>query len=156
MYCSSCGSAVARDLSYCNHCGAKLSGAKGDVVAKPAELFPESLVWAIVTVFVVGLGGTIGLMAVMKDVFGTTNLGLIIAFSLLILLMMLAVEGVLIRLLLHRQSSAKEVGQTERLQEQVDRELGAAQARALPEPLPSVTEHPTRAFEPIYGERKAE
>jgi hypothetical protein len=29
-----------------------------------------------------------------------------------------------------------------------------AQARALPDPAPSVTEHTTRAFEPIYSERK--
>src|SRR6266550_4573265 len=101
MYCSSCGGAVARGLGYCNHCGSNLNGQKSDV-SKP-ELFPDSLIWAIVTVFVVGLGGTIGLMAVMKDVFGSSNLGLIIAFSLLILSMMLAVEGILIWLLFHRR-----------------------------------------------------
>ena len=32
-------------------------------------------------------------------------------------------------------------------------ELDAAQARGLPEPVPSVTEHTTRAFEPVYNER---
>ena len=31
----------------------------------------------------------------------------------------------------------------------------AYQARALTEPVPSVTEHTTRAFEPIYTERKS-
>jgi hypothetical protein len=40
--------------------------------------------------------------------------------------------------------------------EAATKELDAAQARALPEPVPSVTEHTTRSFEPIYSKRKAE
>jgi len=154
MYCSSCGGAVARGLGYCNHCGSNLNTPKSGV-GKPAELFPDSLIWAIVTVFIVGLGGTIGLMAVMKDVFGSSNLGLIIAFSLLILGMMLAVEGVLIWLLFHRKSNAKDLSDIARMKEQTTKELETAPARALPEPLPSVTEHTTRAFDPIYKERKS-
>lgn len=112
MYCSSCGAAAAKGLSYCNQCGAKLSGAKGGVT-KPAELFPDSLVWAIVSVFVVGLGCIIGLMAVMKD-YGFNQL-LIIAFTLLIFLLILAVEGVFISLLFSRNSGAKEMSDTEPL-----------------------------------------
>jgi uncharacterized protein YneF (UPF0154 family) len=136
-----------------------LSGAKGGVT-KPAELFPESLVWAIVSVFIVGLGCIIGLMAMMKD-YGFNQL-LIIAFTLLIFLLMLAVEGVFISLLFSRKSGAKEMSDTEPLKEQATKELGAAkelgtaQARVLPEPVPSVTEHTTRAFDPIYSKRKAE
>jgi ABC-type phosphate/phosphonate transport system permease subunit len=132
-----------------------LIAAKGDGLSKPAELFPDSLVWAIVTVFIVGLGGTIGLMAVMQDVFGRSNLGLIIAFSLLILLMMLAVEGVLIWILFSRKRDAGKVDDTERLKEHPTKELAAAQPRALPEPLPSITEHTTRAFDPVLSERKS-
>ena len=154
MYCSSCGGAVARGLGYCNHCGANLNGPKGDF-GKPAELFPDSLIWAIVTVFIVGLGGTIGLMAVMKDVFGSANLGLIIAFSLVFLLMMLAVEAVLIGLLFRRKGGAKETSDPLNPKDQTTNELDVPQAQALPEPLPSVTEHTTRAFEPIYSERKS-
>ena len=153
MYCSSCGAAVAKGLSYCNQCGANLIGAKGGVT-KPTELFPESLIWAIVSVFVIGLGCSIGLMAVMKD-YGFSQL-LIVAFTLLIFVLMLAVEGVFISLLFSRKSSRKEIGETESLHEQAAKELGAAQARALSEPVPSVTDHTTRAFEPIYSERKVE
>lgn len=157
MYCSSCGGAVARDLSYCSHCGAALGGANGQERIKTPELFPDSLVWAIVSVFVVGLGGTIGLMAVMKDVFGSSNPGLIIAFSLLVLLLTLAVEAVLISLLLmRRRRGVDEVSDAGRLKQQMTKELDAAKPRALPDPLPSVTEHTTRTFEPIYSERKAE
>ena len=154
MYCSSCGAAVPQNLSYCNRCGAKVSGAKVDGITKPAELFPESLVWAIVSVFIVGLGAIIGLMAVMKEVVGF-DLSIILAVTVLSFVLMLAVEGVLIWLLLNGKRGANEVGDTERLKEQVPEELGAAQARVLPEPVPSVTEHTTRAFEPIYSERKS-
>jgi predicted amidophosphoribosyltransferase len=68
MYCSSCGAAVSQDLSYCNRCGAKLNGVKGDSAIKLSEAKPESLINAIVAVFVCGLGAIIGLMAVMKAV----------------------------------------------------------------------------------------
>lgn len=51
--------------------------------------------------------------------------------------LMFSIEGVLIWLLLSRTRGAKKVGDTERTEKQKTRELEAAQARALPEPLPS-------------------
>jgi type VI protein secretion system component VasK len=126
--------------------------AKGESANKPAELDPDSLVWAIVAVFIVGLGTTIGLMAVMKEVIGF-NPHIILAVTALCFLLMLAVESVFIWLLLSRRRGAKEVGDFERPKEQAARELAAAQARALPEPVPSVTEQVTRAFEPLHSER---
>jgi predicted amidophosphoribosyltransferase len=147
MYCSSCGKVVAQGLSYCNHCGAKLGGAKGESVTKSPELFPDSLIWAIVSIFVVGLGCIIGLMAVMKDLLNF-NTGIILTITLLSFLLMFAVEGVFIWMLLSRRREAKGVGEA--------KELDAAQARALPEPSSSITEHTTRKFEPIYSERKTD
>ena len=156
MYCSTCGGAVAPGLSYCNHCGARLSGSEADAEHKPAELFPDSLVWAIVSVFIVGLGGTIGLMAVMKDA-RTFEPGLIIGLSLLSFVAMLAVEGVLVYLLLSRRSSAKEAGEKSKLKAaSAVRELGSANERALPEPSLSVTDHTTRTLEPAYRDRTRE
>lgn len=55
MYCSSCGVAVAQGLSYCNYCGAKVGGAKGETRIKSSEVKPELLVSAMVAVFVLGL-----------------------------------------------------------------------------------------------------
>jgi hypothetical protein len=130
-----------------------VSGAKVDGGDEPAESFPVSLVNAMAAVFVVGLGAIIGLMAVMKKVVGFDP-GIILVITLLSFLLMLVVEGVLIRLLLNGRRGAREAGATERLKEQTTRELGGAQARLLQEPAPSVTEHTTRAFEPIYSERK--
>ena len=154
MYCSSCGGAVPRGLGFCNHCGARLSP-KAEVVDKQPEMFPDSLIWAIVTVFIVGLGGTIGLLAVMNDVFGRQNIGLIILFTLLSFALTLAVEGILIWLLFSRRRSARKVEATERLKEPTTKELATADPRLLPEPVPSITEHTTRAFEPIYTERES-
>jgi predicted amidophosphoribosyltransferase len=155
MYCSSCGSVVAQGLSYCNHCGAKLSRAKSESVAKSSELFPDSLVWATVSVFIIGLGCIIGLVAVMKDLLNFNN-GIILTIMLLSFLLMFMVEGVFIWLLLSRRRGAQEVGDAERSRETVTKELGASQARALAEPASSITEHATRKFEPSYSERKTD
>jgi len=153
MYCSSCGVAVTPGLSYCNYCGEKLSGAKSDSIIKSPEVRPETLVGAMVFAFVFGLGAITVLMGVMKAVLHL-ELGLILAFALLSFLIMLSLEGVFIRLLLRRNRGAKEADETMLSKGQATRaELDAAQARGLPEQMPSVTEHTTRAFDPIYRER---
>ena len=154
MYCSSCGVAVTQGLSYCNYCGEKLNGAKGDRVIKSPEVKPETLVGAMVFAFVFGLGAITVLMGVMKAVL-RLDVGLILGFTLLSFLILLSLEGVFIRLLLRRKRGAEEAGDAVRLKGQATRELDAVQARVLPEPVPSVTEHTTRAFEPIHSERKS-
>ena len=156
MYCSSCGAAVLPGLSYCNHCGARLSGGQADAAARRSDALPDSLVWAIVSVFVVGMGTTIGLMAMLKQLLDLGQ-GIVIAFGLLGFGLMIAVESVFIYLLLsRRKAAAKEAGGDERPSARATKELDAArEARAaLPEPVPSVTEQTTRTFEPAYGERK--
>ena len=152
MYCSSCGVAVAQGLTYSNYCGAKVSGAKGDSVNESSAVKPEMLVAAMVFVFVFGLAAITVLMGVMKAVLNL-NPGQILAFTLLSFLIMLLIEGVCIRLLWRRKRGTEEAGDTVLLKGQATKELDAAQARVLPEPVPSVTEHTTRAFEPVYKER---
>lgn len=154
MYCSSCGVAVAQGLSYCNYCGAKVNGVKGDNLIKSSEVKPETLVAAMVFVFVFGLIAITILMGVMK---ASLNLevGQILAFALLSFLIMVLIEGVCVRLLFRRKRGREEAGDAEQLKGQGTKKLDPAQARALPEPVPSVTEHTTRAFEPIYNERKS-
>jgi len=152
MYCSACGVAVTEGLSYCNYCGAKLGGAKGAAIARPAEVRPEMLVNAMVCTFVFGLGAIIGLMAVMKNLLDF-DFGRIMAVTMLSFLFMLLLEVVFILKLLQRKHSTQETSAATRLPAQATKELDEAQPRALPDPLPSVTEHTTRAFEPLYRER---
>lgn len=148
MYCSSCGKVVAQGLSYCNYCGAKLNGVKGDKV-KSSEVKPASLLWGMVAVLVFGFVAITFLMMAMKMV--GLNVGQILAFMILSFLIMLLVEGMFIWQLLRRNRGAEETGDTA-----LSKELDAAQVRVLPEARPSVTEHTTRTLEPIYSERKSE
>ena len=106
MYCSTCGKAVTQGLSYCNHCGARLSGAKGDGITK-SEVKPENLLFFITAVFIFGLAAIMGLMAVMKFVFGSENSHLTIAFTMLSFLIMIAVESVFIWMLLSRKKDTE-------------------------------------------------
>src|ERR1041384_4718399 len=152
MYCSSCGAAVAQGLSYCNYCGAKLGGAKGEALARSAEVRPEVLVNAMLCTFIFGHGAIIGLMAVMKNL-PDFDFGRIMAVTMLSFLFMLLLEVVFIWKLLRRKRSPQESRDAAHLPAQTTKELDAAQPRALPDPVPSVTEHTTRAFEPVFRER---
>jgi anaerobic C4-dicarboxylate transporter len=149
MYCSACGSAIPANLSYCNKCGARIGTANNDSIAKPSQTYPESLIWAIVAVFVCGLGAIIGMMAVMKNVVGFET-HLILAITMISLLLTVAVEGLFITLLFKSKLPATDSIQTPRLKEHQTKELAQGERLGLPEPLSSVTEETTRAFEPIY------
>jgi len=154
MYCSSCGVAVAQGVSYCNYCGVKLNGVKGETRVTSSEVKPEMLVAAMVFVFVFGLGAITVLMGVMKAVLHL-DLGQILAFMVLSFLIMLLIEGVCLRLLFRRKRGMEDAGDAARLQGQATKELDAAQPRVLPGIVPSVTEHTTRAFEPLYKEQSS-
>ena len=154
MYWSSCGVSVAQGLSYCNYCGAKLSGANGDNVIKPSGVKPELLVSAMVGLFILGLTAIAVLIGTLKAVAGF-DLPFLLAATIFSFLLMVVVEGVLIWLLLSGRRRALGARDIERPEEQKAVEIGEAQARVLPEPVPSVTEHTTRAFEPIHSQRKS-
>lgn len=155
MYCSSCGAPAAQGLSYCKHCGAKLGGEKGESLVKATELRAESLIIsAMVGLFVLGLLAITVLMGVMKVVLDL-NAGQILGFATLSFLIMILIEGVLIRRLSRRKRDVEETGDIALSKRQTTKELDAAQARVLPEAMPSVTEHTTRTLEPVYSERKS-
>ena len=153
MYCSSCGGSVLQQLTYCNHCGSKLNTPKRDEVVKQSEVNPESLLWAIVALFIGGIGVIIGLLAVMKNVLHF-EIGLLLFFSMLTFFMMLVIESVFISKFLGRKSSA--ALEPAQLAASARVELDGVQARALAEPLHSVTDQTTRSFEPILTKRSSE
>jgi|SRR5437588_8691296 len=151
MYCSSCGVAVTQGLTYCNYCGAKLNYAdSGD---KPPEIRPGGLVSMMVATFVMGLFVITIFMGVMKTVLHF-EYGPLVAFTMLSFLIMLLLEGIFIRLLFRplkrRDSEPRNTFQNNRAS---TKEL-EAQSRVPMEPIASVTENTTRAFDPVYSERK--
>ncbi|MDQ5846089.1 MAG: hypothetical protein M3539_12440 [Acidobacteriota bacterium] len=154
MYCSTCGVAVAQGLSYCNYCGAKLSGASDSGHESP-EVRPELLVSAMAGVFILGMAIITVLIGVMKSVLDLPA-DRILAFALVPLLILLLLEGVFLRLLFRRKRRTEEPGEAVRLKGSATKELDATHARSLPEPMASVTEHTTRAFAPIHTERRPE
>jgi hypothetical protein len=151
MYCSTCGVAVAESLKYCNHCGARIVASNSDKVATSREVRPELLVAALVGTFVLGLIAITALLGVMKSVLGLQS-GQIFVFAALSFLMMVVLEGVFLVLLFRRNRGVEE--REEFLTGHTTKELGAPQVQALREPIASVTEQTTRAFEPIYTNRK--
>lgn len=69
-------------------------------------------------------------------------------------LLLLLLEGLFIRLLLRGRRSRRKAQNDDRaLQGPTTKELEAVQTRTLPEHRASVTEHTTRAFDPIYTDR---
>ena len=152
MYCSACGVAMAEGLSYCKNCGAKLSGAKTVRDVTSPHVRPEMLVSAISALFIFGLVGITMLMGVMKVVL-EMPVERVLAFSLVPLLLLLIVEGVFIRLLLSSKRGVESAGQVGSIKGSATKELDPAQPLSLPQPIPSVTENTTRAFDPIYTDR---
>lgn len=153
MYCSACGVSVAQGLSYCNFCGAKLGGT-GDNAPEVPAVRPELLVSAMAGVFILGMVAITLLMGMMKSVLGLPA-DRVLGFTLFPFLVLLLLEGVFLRLLLHGRRRVEGKQDALRPKEQVTNELDAAHARALPEPRSSVTEHTTRSFAPIHDERNS-
>ena len=155
MYCSSCGGSIQQQLTYCNHCGSRLNLAKREEeLAQINELNPESTMWAIVSIFIGGMGVIIGLLAVMKNVLHF-DIGLLIFFSMLTFLMLIVIESVFIWKFLGRKGFAKHVEPRE-LPANTTAELGGVQPKTLAEPLHSVTDQTTRSFEPVLTKRTSE
>ena len=149
MYCSSCGVAVTQKLSYCNHCGAKL--VRDDSGAEWSEARPAMLVFFMTATFIFGLVAITILMSVMKSVL-EMPVGQILGVMTFPFLLLVVLESVFIRLLLRR---AHEADERKTLSNgQITNELTEVRERLLSQPAISVTEHTTRAFDPVPVERK--
>lgn len=156
MYCSACGIAVAESLSYCNHCGARIVaantdkvGTSSDNIAASSTIKPELLISAMLMTFVFGLLAIAVLLRVLKSMLGL-NVGQILAFACLSFLIMIVLESVFLLLLLRRDRPVEKRSTSELPAGHTTKELGVPQMQALREPPSSVTDHTTRAFEPIY------
>ncbi len=154
MYCSSCGVAVAQNLTYCNHCGSKVNSDKGVQLDKATEVRAE---WAMMTsmgaLFVCGLVAIAILLGVMKSVLIFQE-GPIMAFGFLSFLILIALEAVYVsRLLRFRRDTGKaaELSSSERHTKELE-----ARSRIVSEPVGSVTDHTTRTLDPVYNGQNPE
>jgi len=157
MYCHTCGGRLPEALSYCTHCGANLSTSKVPGRAETAGTAIDTLLWVIVGTTITLLGMALGALVLMKN--GAINERLGIAFVILTFVALLVSDGVLVWRLLHLNRGAEEMRASPHLNDLSTEEPNPLTARALDEPLQpvsSVTEETTRAFEPSYrkGERR--
>ena len=149
MYCSSCGVAVAKGVSFCNYCGAKLPSS--DTELEFREVRPGLLVSAMAGIFVLGLPGIVFLMFMMNAVHLDPQQTM--AFAWMSLLLLVALELVFLFLLLRRRPRRDETGERDHFKGSETNELEMKHPGMLAEPVASVTEHTTRAFDPIPRER---
>ena len=150
MYCSSCGVAVANELTYCNYCGAKLNRSDS---RKSSEVRPEGLVVMMVATFVMGTFVITLLMGMMKAVLHF-DFGPIMGIASLCFLVMFVLEAVFIRLLFRRHQAPSDTIEAKPPQNPGRTKELEAESRLPLEPVASVTEHTTRAFTPVYGKQK--
>jgi hypothetical protein len=162
MYCSSCGADVTPGLSYCNRCGANL---------KPTEVaVSSSRPWTLTLIAWFGLlmMGTpfpamvIVLEAVVRLKEAGFPINHIVALAFFSLAFVFGAVVMIGRMLAPVFKAYLELGLSARPMKpeaiKASPEI-AAHARArleAHEPISSVTEGTTRAFEPIYRERKVE
>jgi len=153
MYCSSCGVALAQNLTYCNFCGVKLNDEKSNSPVKTDELRYDAFVMTmIVSLFVFGMVAISIFTGVMKAVLHF-EFGPLIAFAFLSFLVMIALEGVLISRLFRRKRKTDDLAGQGSVETHVTKEL-AERSRLTSEPVSSVTDHTTRTLDPILSERK--
>ena len=152
MYCSSCGIALSRQMKYCNHCGAQLIRAEDTSVTEQKQQrldeYLDGLFW--ITVF--GLGFILGGLSLMSKVL---HLGqrLIIAYLVLSSTVFLINFGLSLWQVYLMTRRSKETDSTSQAEVVDTNKLGPAKSPTPLQPSSSVTEDPTRAFEPVVEER---
>ncbi|MBC7909391.1 MAG: hypothetical protein H7Y30_02760 [Pyrinomonadaceae bacterium] len=154
MYCPTCGTAMAQELSYCNRCGANLSALKEGGVSKSTAKSVESMVWAIVINTATILGIMIAVMALMMSM--RMSQGLITLFMSMMFLLLTVIDGILIWQLFRFTNRAREAADATPPARFDTKELAAQrEQQQLIDARESVADETTRRFEPQYEERKA-
>ena len=149
MFCPSCGAAVPESLSFCKFCGARVNR---DTKEEASNLKPNLMLSAMVITFIFGLVANTLLLLAMKE--SGFNEGQTLGFVGFGLVMMLMLEAIFVFLLFRGLRAGHQSHSLQSLPERATNELVTPRAEALPEPIPSVTEHTTRAFAPIVTDRQ--
>ena len=150
MYCPSCGAESTLELKYCSRCGASM--------APSTELVPISLTKPALVIGLIVTALTLGGFAILIE--GAIRLATvfhvpdpIMAIIMLGMATIIACDILLLRLLsriIRTSLDAKNEKPAAQLKQQ-SREL-PRQLNPQLEPVPSVTEHTTRTFAPVFRE----
>ena len=142
MYCAACGTPLAAGLSYCNRCGMNLRE-RSDANPTPVN----SYLTAITILGIGGLSLMLGGALALKNG-GHFNEDMIGVFMVMTFLIVAIVELSLCRQLsrLHRAAEKREAF-VQMMPPGIPNEIRGQQARALGEPIPSVTENTTRTLQ---------
>lgn len=149
MYCHACGIALTQQTKYCNRCGAQLVALddKGELKRSEKRLdeYLDGLFW--ITFF--GVGFIFGGMVVMKKV-GLSD-------SFILAYLVISSTAFLINFVINLMAALRIGKKSHDLPAAGDRntgQLGPGTPRPALEPVPSVTEHTTRSFEPVPVQNK--
>lgn len=146
MYCAACGNQLAPGLSFCSRCGYSLK--------ERAEPRTSSIAAFLTAITLLGIAGLIimlgGALTLKRDAnFSQEFIGIFMLFTFLIVGM---TEMLLVRQLSRLTGQSKPL-MLPASQTSIQPELTAPQARALSEPVASVTENTTRTLEYARRER---
>ena len=153
MYCSTCGTPVAAELSFCNRCGTNLNKDRG---ASPENSMAGGLITGVVLVAVLGLGIMCGGAIALKKG-AELQEPAVVFFMILSFAMVGFVELFLVRQLSRLRGGRDQQRLAEPAQPLFQpalvpaSEVRAAHLRTLPEPI-SVTENTTRTLEHSFGQ----
>lgn len=146
MYCSSCAKEVAEELLFCNHCGFRLKATENET--RKSDLSSNALISAIVSIFVIGFGCIVAMLAIMKNLnFKDEMIAIVITLS---FTMIILIEIMFMWLLFKRNRSHKETTDNNFIKEKPVKEIHVPPVRELSEPTfqsVSVTESTTRSLD---------
>jgi hypothetical protein len=149
MYCQSCGTEVTKELNYCNRCGANLNQSLNlpEQSLRPVNLTGPTI--AIALMVVIGLGIIFASISDLarKEIHPAALTWMVICG----LAMITGVTALVLRQWSHLAGAVKQKEQTLPRKKPAESESAPMQLPAMrSEPVPSVTDHTTRTFDPVY------
>ncbi len=153
MFCPSCGSEITVELKYCNRCGANLTSLPPTANLGP----PVKSVRLVVPTIVLGLIVTIGIGLIFSSVTELAQTGANPAFLTWMVVAGMATlfgfTALLLRFWMKVITLNREPSQ-QQIQMQPQAQIPPVRQQFPPrlEGVPSVTEHTTRTFSPVFRE----
>jgi hypothetical protein len=149
MFCPSCGKDVSSGLSYCNQCGARLTGPEADPRVLPASSF-NMLLGSVVGIPIVGIVMIFVFIAALKNGMGFRDDFIFAMIFLTFLLLAIAEIGCLVMMIIRtkgpkQKRNAPPISELHKMEEASNRSLGSPSFE--PMPVGSVTDHTTRTLD---------